>query len=178
MMDIIKANLLDAKSDYILQQNNCLTISSHGLSKSIEDRYSYASIYSARIPIGKRNLATPETRDIPGTYKVFEGNTTDPKIVALFGQWRPGKVYSPYFSIYPESDPPETKAQRLTWFKDSIYAFGLLLSEKYEKERFSIAIPYRIGCGLGGGNWQDYYTILEEWNKHIQNIAKVTIYEL
>lgn len=46
---------------------------------------------------------------------------------------------------------------------------------KAESENYSIAIPYKIGCGLGGGDWRVIYNIIEQESvfKNIQ----ITIYK-
>jgi hypothetical protein len=74
-----------------------------------------------------------KNNDIPGTYKIYDN------IVCLFAQRNPGK----------SSSDNDTKEMRLNWFKFSF--------DKFIKENNgSIAIPYNIGCGLAGGNWDDY----------------------
>jgi len=38
-------------------------------------------------------------------------------------------------------------------------------------------LPYKIGCGLAGGNWDKYYNILNIWANNNPNI-KIVIYKL
>ena len=48
-----------------------------------------------------------------------------------------------------------TKENRIKWFKKCL--------ENIEKQGITrVAMPYNIGCGLAGGDWQTYKTILEE----------------
>ena len=36
-----------------------------------------------------------------------------------------------------------------------------------------IAMPYKIGCGLAGGNWDIYKAIINDWVQQNQNKFKV-----
>lgn len=65
-------------------------------------------------------------------------------IINMYAQCTPGK---------PNKD--ETKEMRLKWFKQC-----LIDVEKLKLG--TIAIPYRIGCGLAGGDWENYKAALEE----------------
>jgi hypothetical protein len=40
----------------------------------------------------------------------------------------------------------------------------------------SIAFPYKIGCGLAGGKWEDYESMIYKFAKENPNI-KVKIYK-
>jgi len=186
-MNYVRDDIINANCDYILQQCNCLTIKSLGLSKYLEDKFPYANVYSNRKQLGNRNLSVVDDRDIPGTYKQFydsnnELNKMYPTIVALFCQWRPGNVNSHYFNNYPNPNPYqlETYEQRLEWFKNSLYSFGnyvytIILKYNYTN-KVKIAIPYKIGCGLAGGNWNDYKSVIENFSEYYTNIITLTIY--
>lgn len=182
MIKYIEQDILESKCDFIIQQCNCITVKSLGLTKAISDKYLYANVYSKRRKEGNRNLSIKSDRDIPGTYKLFtDPSYKTPTIVALFSQWRPGKVNSSYFNKYPEPDPYvcETKDQRLKWFRMSLYSFGdyvydLILKNNYPN-KIKISIPFKIGCGLAGGEWSKYKEIIESFSTYYQNIIEVTI---
>ena len=74
----------------------------------------------------------------PGTIKVHG------RVINLFGQKYPGKPRS-----------YETKEQRIEWFKQG-------LDEIKKLKPNSLAFPYQIGCGLAGGEWDEYYKILKK----------------
>lgn len=160
---IKQGNILTENCDYILQQCNCLTVKSQGLAKDIEAAFPYAAVYKHRTSIGQKNLATVETRDVPGTFKIYEGN---PNVVALFGQYRPGKINSPYFNVYPESNPVENNEQREKWFKQALDNFGDYVKET-DKE-IIINIPFKIGCGLAGGFWNNYHFMIKEFEQKMK----------
>ena len=176
LITTINSDICNAKDEYIIQQCNCLTIKPHGLSETIQKRFPYADLYSKRRPIGSRNLAVPEDRDVPGTFTVCD-SIGKPKIVCLFGQWRPGNLDSPYVLSYPESNPPETNDSRLQWFITSLNAFGDSLVEHGDRIH-TVAIPYKIGCGLAGGSWDMYEKVLKEFSVNYKNVVKITLYNI
>jgi len=79
----------------------------------------------------------------PGTVKVIG------RVVNLFGQHRPGKAPT-----------PEIRHQRLRWFQQGLEA---LLPIVMAAPNASVAFPYRIGCGLAGGSWPAYQTVLNKF---------------
>ena len=51
-----------------------------------------------------------------------------------------------YRRVKPEPAGGDTRANRLSWFKEGLAALG--------RESFgSVAFPREIGCGLAGGTW-------------------------
>ena len=148
----VKGDLLNATENYIAQQCNCITCTAHGLSKSIANKFSHGDCYSKRGRLS-RNTAIVLDRSTPGTIEILQGK---PNIICIFSQWTPGKVNSVWADRYPKiNGKKETTEDRLNWFKQ-----GIKEMEKTIKE--PVAIPYRIGCGLAGGNWTTYKKILAE----------------
>jgi O-acetyl-ADP-ribose deacetylase (regulator of RNase III) len=80
---------------------------------------------------------------IPGTISVHNN------VINMYAQIYPGK------SNYP-NDTPEL---RLQYFKSCLHEISKLQGE-------SIAFPYNIGCGLAGGNWQEYKQLISEFSKN------------
>jgi superfamily II DNA or RNA helicase len=79
---------------------------------------------------------------VPGTYDICNGKKN---IVCLFAQYQPGRP----------KRKNDSKERRLKWFRESL---GSFLSENDG----SVALPYGIGCGLGGGDWNDYIQVINE----------------
>ncbi len=92
--------------------------------------------------------------DKPGTYKLFN------KIVCLFAQINPGK---------PSKD--DSKSMRLQWFKESLELFMI-------ENKGSIAISYKIGCGYGGGDWNNYEKIIKEMGEKYNKNIKIYKHEI
>lgn len=70
--------------------------------------------------------------------------------------------------MYKEhSELKDTYEQRETWFGEALADLATQLKE--EKE--TVAFPYKIGCGLAGGNWEKYRAMIEKFdedNDHIE----------
>lgn len=152
-MKILKGSLLNVKSGYVVQQCNCNTVRSHGLSEKIKEKFPYCNVYTRRVSLGNRNRTV--TPDRPGTYQLFE-SPYGPTIVCLMAQWAPGKP-GHYAAYYPAPPAPDTKEQRLRWFIESMTLF---LQERSNKE-WTINLPHGIGCGLAGGDWDAYQKALQ-----------------
>jgi hypothetical protein len=61
----------------------------------------------------------------------------------------------------------DTSEKRLQWFTTALEEIP---------DELSVALPYRIGCGLAGGDWDDYEDVIHQWSKHRAGV--VTIYQL
>ncbi len=160
-------NLLEFIEGLIVHQCNCLTVHAHGLAQTIARRFPMADLYAAREPIGKRNLAIEAHRGTPGTFLAVG------RVVCFMAQWRPGKINSPYFGKYPESDPPETADQREKWFAECLAQ----LASTY-KDPLEVAFPDHIGCGMAGGNWVQYERMIKEFAERLPLGSRVHIIKL
>jgi len=153
--EYILGDVLLAKENFIAQQCNCLSVRPHGLSQSIATKYPHGDAYARRRPTAPgRNTACIEDRPEPGSLLVLAGT---PNVVCLFAQWAPGSTTSQWIRRYPfRGDSAETREEREKWFGDAI----LRLDEHNLQE--PVAVPERIGCGLAGGNWSTYLSVLEK----------------
>lgn len=89
----------------------------------------------------------------PGTITISK------PVINLLAQRYPGIAYW-----------PNGKLQRVKWFKMCL--LQIKTSFSFHKD-VSIGFPYRIGCGLAGGDWTIYKKILEDFNKNNKNISLV-----
>jgi len=130
------ADILASCTKYIAHQVNCKSTGSKGLSQAMFKKYPYSNVY------------TDGTVRIPG-HIIVRGDGEDTRyVINMVAQFYPGKpTLSPF-------DSPET---RLKWFKTC-------LDEILEiKDLESIAFPYKIGCGLAGGDWSEYLKLIEDF---------------
>ena len=160
-LTIIDGNILDAQEEYILQQCCCTAVKPHGLSEVIAIKWKDCNVYSERRKIGNRNLAVVEDRPKPGTIKVVG----ERKVICAFAQYAMGKS-----GRYDSFNIPDTPNDRYNYFKECLDKI-VLLNPK------SIAIPYKIGCGLAGGDWNKYSSTISEFAQKYQQI-KIVIYKL
>ena len=136
MIKIIEGNILDATENIICHQTNCLGIMGGGLAFQI--RLAYPRVYHiykefCRI-LGKRAL---------GTYQLIEVDSNK-YIANIFGQ----------YALYGQREGG-------TNYEALKISLEELLKEAKDR-KLSIAIPYEIGCGLGGGDWKIVYPMIEE----------------
>lgn len=150
---IVNGNLLDATEQFIIHQCNCVTNQAKTLAKQIFDKYPYANTY-------KKRSNNKLTYNVPGTIDIM-GNGTDKRyIINMYSQFYPQKAK---FSN-------DSYEKRLIWFRDC-------LDQIYKIPNLeSIALPYNIGCGVAGGNWEKYYNEIVIFANKIKK--QVTIYKL
>ncbi|EAX95260.1 hypothetical protein TVAG_149800 [Trichomonas vaginalis G3] len=142
MLSIVEEDITEAKEKYIVHQCNCITKYAKGLAKQIFDKFPYSNVYKNR----ERYSA-----NIPGAIIVC-GNGTDQRyVINLIGQFSAGKP--------TKSDTIENREGY----------FQSCLSEIAKIDNLeSIAFPYRIGCGLAGGNWESYEKMLRNFAEEVK----------
>lgn len=145
-------NLLDAPVDYICQQVNCQGRMSSGIAKAIKEKWSivydeYVQKYQEREDEILRTSGSFEY--IPSTGETLLGEIQliqidiDKIVINMFAQeyyGYDGKKYTSYDAFWTCLE-----GIKLTVPKGS-----------------KIGFPYRIGCGLGGANWQVISTMIDE----------------
>lgn len=127
-MNIVYGNILDAKENIICHQVNCLGIMGAGLALQIRNKY--PATYNKYHQICKQY----KPDNLLGHILFTRENN---KIIAnIFGQLTIGK--------------------NTTDYKAQINAFKIL-KQFADNNNYSIAIPYKLGCGLAGGDWAIVY---------------------
>jgi len=186
-MKIVQGSILDVKDGYILQQCNCITVFPHGLAASLAKAFPNTCPYYFRTPVSERlNVAEIKDRSEPGTVMILG---SQPQIVNMFAQYSPGKV-TPVNRIWWQLDSadgrdayvnrvPDQTSDRERYFQNCLDALFDYFKETDEVVK--IAVPYLIGCGLAGGNWNCYKTMLEDFEKKMLSEGiklEMTIYQL
>lgn len=166
----IEGNILDC-TGIIVQQCNCLSRKPHGLSATIAERFPYANPYENRI--GKRNLTILPSK--PGTVEIYKISKLNTPIIACFmAQWDMGRPGSYNRVKCPCGD--DTSTNREKWFKECLYKLGEL-EDIQEDPTIPISFPMGIGCGLAGGFWHTYRSMIIDYAKWHQQ-AEITIVKL
>jgi len=140
MITLFDKDLLTSTEDYIVHQTNCKSKgSASGIARVIFDAYPYADIYKNRTE-----------DDHPGTV-IIKGNGTSERYVVNFNsQVYPGGIK------YPKSLLDGINA-REKYFKLCLNELDKI---SYNK---TIAFPCYIGCGIAGGNWNNYLKMIEDF---------------
>lgn len=141
-MIIMEGNLLKTPFQIIAHQTNCLGIMGGGVALAIKN--TYPNVYEEY----------KSFCDIHGIEECFGSSCVvgekEKIIINAFGQKYIGsnECMTDYAAL--KSGLSEgIKTIRLCWNLDSI-------------TQLTIAIPYKIGCGLAGGDWEEVSKLLEE----------------
>jgi O-acetyl-ADP-ribose deacetylase (regulator of RNase III) len=150
-VEIREGDIISASETYLCHQCNCVSHSAKGLAKDIFKAFPYSNVYKYREEYSK-----PGTIEIRG-----DSSKGERKVVALYAQ------YSPGITEFKGS----SRVTRENWFWECLYSLEKIL----EKED-SLAFPYKIGCGLAGGNWNEYLSAINDLARRTGN--KIVIYKL
>jgi O-acetyl-ADP-ribose deacetylase (regulator of RNase III) len=160
------------KVDVIAQQSNCVSVAGKGLASTLTKVFG-VDVYASRKPDqGSRNLAVPESFDEPGTIKIVKArrsSTTNlPYIACLFSQ----------FNVAGPTEHGQKKAfnhgrRGMDKYQDSLQEREKWLSQCLDQlgtwcrrnDIKSIAFPDQLGCGLGGGKWENNLQLIEDFAK-------------
>lgn len=139
MIKLIHGDLLDAKTDIIAHQTNCMGIMGAGVALAIKQKY--PKVFAQyRIHCNNR-LRGFEL--LGSCQECPTDQRSNPQYVAnLFGQDRIGHRTTDYKAL--KQAMTELRAFMQMW------------------DYTSVAMPYGIGCGLAGGNWDTVQGIIEE----------------
>lgn len=154
MIEIITGDLLEASEKYIAHQTNCISKEgASGIARSIFDKFPYANCYADRIE-----------SSIPGTIDI-RGNGQDQRyVINLHGQVYPGGVR------YPLSTLDGVLAREK-------YFYRALLRLARLPDLESIAFPWRVSCGIAGGDWEHYLGTLTNFAQYVgEKGVKVRVY--
>lgn len=157
-IEIINGDLLEAREQYICHQCNCVSKHAGGLAKYIFEKFPFADIYRSREEYD--NCFLPLSWERPGTISIKGDGLINRYVINMLGQLYPGKP----------RHKNDLYADRLIYFQNGLNEIAKITNLK------TIAFPYGIGCGLAGGNWEDYYNMLEHFADNVK--AKVIIRRL
>ena len=167
--------------DIIAHQVNSTTVTSHGLSKTLENSYPYGSIYRRKIT--KSNiLAENELRALGSCMLRGDENPDHPTIANLVGQFFYGKptdqggCQESYMNKFADKCNPEmcrklkedNRTNRLTWFQEALVNLQSQLKTRHEEEGQGIMrvfFPYLIGCAGAQGPHEEYMEAVRAFTK-------------
>jgi len=154
MIEVINGDILDAKEKYIAHQTNCVSKTWSGVARVIFEKYTYANTYLDR-----------EIPNAPGTIDIWGDGEENRFVINMYGQMFPGRS---------NEENEDNANARQKWF------YACLTKISKIKDLESIAMPYYIACGLAGGDWEYYYSVISNFEKHmnIKYGTKVIFYRL
>lgn len=135
----LKGNILDARHGIICQQVNCRMVMGAGLAKAIRNKWPH--VYSEY-----RKLSTWPVNQRLGRCQIVEVEPKTLYVANLFGQLdygrERGRVYTDIGAL------GNALIQLKGWHTQNCHS------------DFPIWFPYKIGCGLAGGNWKEVETLI------------------
>lgn len=158
-MILKSGDLLESDADVLVQQCNCLTRTSKGLSAAIAQRLG-VDPYAQR---SGTNVADATSTSQPGSVSLHAvRGRPQQQVACLYAQYAPGscrRTYASYERVKQERGVEESAALREQWFEACLGALAAQLGPEVR----SVAFPHGIGCGLAGGSWPRYCAMLERW---------------
>ena len=143
MIKVVTGDLMNATEDIIAHQVNCMGVMGAGVAKQIRDAYPKVyEVYKKRCEECKDKVIwlLGECQLVVAPRK--QGGVS--VIANIFGQLSYGR---------------NRKFTYESCFESAVMS---LAQQAHEIHATSIAMPYKIGCGLGGGDWEKIYKIIEE----------------
>jgi hypothetical protein len=91
------------------------------------------------------------------TYKASSAYVREPGTISIHG---------PIINLYGQNTPGKAKSKgirqrRSSWFQDGLDAISLKIDNATV-----IYFPYGIGCGMAGGDWPEYLSMINNWAEH------------
>lgn len=157
MLEIVTGSLLESECQYIAHQCNCYSTRSVGLAAAVFNAFPWADVYSDRHQRGS-DAAFFGSITIHGNPQLNQR-----PVINIYGQLYPGKSLPGRDSV----------TARLAAFREALARIARI------PELSSIGFPYGIGCGLAGGDWNEYQKLLEGFAEQVSvNGVSVILYRL
>lgn len=148
---VIEGDLLESDAQYIIHQTNCVSHGASGLAYFLFDKFPYADVYAER----KRDNIWHK----PGNIYIRGGNG-DRLVINAMGQFMPGNP-SGTVQLTGGVEVSDTPDMRIHYFLSCMS--HVMKADDLE----SIDFPYRIGCGIAGGDWVYYRKVINSFAKKV-----------
>lgn len=153
MINVYNGSILNAKTDFIMHQVNCQSVMGSGVAKVLRDFdegiFTHYKAVSERRKL--QNISLLGDND----YYWLINHYKKQCIVSMFAQDKygyDGKQYTDYEAF--RTCLRQFKASWPAWVEDIDKNNNKIL------RRTSVALPYNIGCGRGGGDWEEILKII------------------
>ena len=157
MLYEVTGNILSGEYNIICQQVNCQGVMGAGLAKQIRNQYPKLFMYY------KQKCESCNKEELLGDINIFCTSYENSKfIINLFAQYNYGRG---------------TRQTDYNAFHGCLQKIKSQVTD-FIPETAKIAFPYKIGCGLAGGDWNIIKPMIEEFSKEIkQNVYIVRLKE-
>lgn len=138
MIQVVQGDILQASEDIIAHQVNCMGVMGSGVAKCVREKY--PGVYESYREHAQYMRRYHSVQELLGTnyYAIIRGSDGKPRFIAnMFAQHNYGK--QPY--VYTNYDAIRS------------CLIGLRNFANKDDVPKSIALPYKVGCVRGGGDW-------------------------
>lgn len=136
---IIDGNIFDCTENIICHQTNCQGVMGHGIALQVKNRFPMVYHMYNRYCIEMAD----DKRSMLGEALILMTDLKENKYIAnIFGQLNFGEGL-------------QTDYDRLKHGLEQVHTFA-------KNNSLSVAIPYKIGCGLANGDWDTVYKSIQE----------------
>lgn len=157
--ELVEGDLLESDAKFIAHQTNCIELTAGGLAKAL-----FAKFPHADITLDRQRFKPPIMGQMPGDAELRGDGGENRYVINLYGQWRGGGP-TEKDTRYRDLDHPHNRHKHLwkaLWEIDK-------LSDRVLQQGDTIALPYNIGCGIAGGDWdKDYEPLIDRFAKKMQ----------
>ena len=158
---VLDASVLDVAC-YVVHQTNCTTTHAAGLAAEIGKVLPYAQPYVEREHTGPSEPGSLKLRQPPLQGRAAGG----PTVVELNAQYYGGAPTDKALPGLPGT--VDDARQRLRWFREGLDKLGLALAGAPHPT--IVAFPWKIGCGLAAGNWEQHLAAIEQFASANSNL--------
>ena len=147
MIKIVNGDLLQSNLPLIAHQTNCLGVMGAGIAKSIKNMWNIVYIQYANFC---KNLGYSKNLLLGKCQICITGESPIRIVANLFGEYSFTESVAPYENRHTDYDAlKESLVYLITFCKSGNIT--------------EIGIPYKLGCGLAGGDWDGVvYPMLQE----------------
>lgn len=164
-ISIKQGNLLDANENIIVHQVNCQGVMGGGVARQIKEKWPTVYKHYMRISNTAYKLRIPSEKLLGMVCwdmvqeKIRDGGQ-DKWIASIFGQL----------------DYNRNGERKLQTDYDALMKGLIEVANNANQYGESVAMPYKIGCGCGGGDWSKVLEIIYEVFEPLENVD-VVLYE-
>lgn len=144
MLHYVNGDLLESDCTVIMHQANCLGIMGAGIAKAIAQKYPKAAL------VDKNSIYKSPMKYGKFTYSKEENGVT---VANLYGQFELGPSKTEKIKI---------ERERMLRHAINFFLFSALSDGGKHINLKKVGVPYKIGCGIAGGDWENTVKILEE----------------
>lgn len=157
MIKIVNGDLLQSNLPLIAHQTNCLGVMGAGIARFIKNKWNI--VYTQYVDICKN---FEYSKDLLGKCQICVTGEFLIKFVAnLFGEYSFTESVAPFENRHTDYNALKKALLNLKAFCE-------------DEEVTEVGIPYKLGCGLAGGDWDGVvYPMLQEL---FANDSTITLY--